>query len=157
MARPIVEKGGWSLDPDWLILGAENDEKYLARLLGTLGNRFSNLVTLPQQIGFFFTEEHYVDEEAWKENVTPEEARSILVALSGAIEKGLDMDVAQPASAFEEIVRQTAEEMGVKAGQLIHPARVALTGQTRSAGIFEVMELVGARRTVARMKNAANS
>jgi glutamyl-tRNA synthetase len=157
LARPIVNKGGWSLDPEWLVLDAENDEKYLARLLGTLGNRFSNLVTLAQQIGFFFTEEHYVDEEAWNEHVTPEEARSILVALSSAIEKGLDLDVAQPASAFEEIVRQTAEEMGVKAGQLIHPARVALTGQTRSAGIFEVMELVGARRTVTRMKNAANS
>ena len=34
-------------------------------------------------------------------------------------------------------------------------ARVALTGQSRSAGIFEVMELIGAPRTVARLRRAA--
>ena len=157
LAKPIIAKGGWSFDADWMINGVEDTESYLVRLLGTLGNRFSNLVTLAEQIGFFFTEEHFVDQEAWQEHVAPEPARAILVALSSALEKSLDLDMAQPSTAFEEVVRNTAEEMGLKAGDLIHPARVALTGQTRSAGIFEVMELVGARRTVARMKNAANS
>lgn len=157
LARPIVAAGDWAFDTDWLIEGVEDTETYLVRLLSTLGNRFSNLVTLAEQIGFFFTEEHFVDQDAWNEHVAPEPARAILVALSGAIEKSLDLDAAQPASAFEEVVRTTAETLGVKAGELIHPARVALTGQTRSAGIFEVMELLGARRTVARMKNAANS
>ena len=45
----------------------------------------------------------------------------------------------------------------MKAGELIHPGRVALTGQGRSAGIFEVMELVGAPRTVARLRRAAGA
>ncbi|MCP4291783.1 MAG: glutamate--tRNA ligase [bacterium] len=157
LAKPIIAKDGWELNDEWLIHGVSDTNNYLARVLGTLGNRFSSLLTLPNQIGFFFTEEHFVDADAWNENVAPEEARAILVKLASAIEKGMDLDVAQPASAFEELVRTTAEEMGVKAGELIHPSRVALTGQTRSAGIFEVMELVGARRTVARMKNAANS
>ena len=60
------------------------------------------------------------------------------------------------ADAFEGVIRGTAEKMGVKAGQLIHPARVSLTGQARSAGIFEVMELMGAPRAVARMRAAAS-
>ena len=41
--------------------------------------------------------------------------------------------------------------MGVSAGKLIHPARVALTGKTVSPGIFEVMEMVGRDRTLARL------
>ncbi len=157
LAKPIIARDNWALDTDWLIHGVDDTESYLNRVLGILGNRFSNLVTLANHIGFFFTEEHFVDAEAWKEHVTPEAARATLVTLAKAIETGMDLDVAQPASAFEEVIRSTAEEMGVKAGELIHPSRVALTGQSRSAGIFEVMELVGARRTVARLKNAANS
>jgi glutamyl-tRNA synthetase len=45
--------------------------------------------------------------------------------------------------------------MELKAGDLIHPARVALTGQTRSAGIFDVMELLGRRRVIGRLQRAA--
>ncbi|PID80668.1 glutamate--tRNA ligase [bacterium DOLZORAL124_64_63] len=157
LARPILARSGWELDPEWKIHGADDGDAYLARVLKTLGNRFSNLKTLPDQIGFFYTEEHFVDDEAWNEHVAPEAARAILVKLAAALESELDLDQAQPAEAFEAVVRGLAEEMGVKAGALIHPSRVALTGQTRSAGIFDVMELVGARRTINRMRNAANS
>ena len=66
-------------------------------------------------------------------------------------------NTAQGSGAFEEVIRATAEKLGVKAGQLIHPSRVALTGQSRSAGIFEVMELMGAPRTVRRLRTAAAS
>jgi len=43
----------------------------------------------------------------------------------------------------------------LKAGDLIHPARVALTGQGRSAGIFEVMAAIGRPRVVDRLRRAA--
>ena len=39
----------------------------------------------------------------------------------------------------EAAVRGTAAERGIKAGALIHAARVALTGRTASPGLFEVM------------------
>ena len=155
LARPLLAERGWELDPQWLVHGADSTESYLGRVLGTLGNRFSSLVTLPEQIGFFFSDEYFVDREVWAEHVDNDEARRVLNALADALEKQLDTDQAQPAEAFEDVVRSTAEEMGLKAGQLIHPARVALTGQARSAGIFEVMELMGARRTIARLRRAA--
>ena len=157
LAKPILAARGWQLDPQWLIFGADSTDSYLARVLGTLGNRFSSLITLPEQIGFFFTTDHFVDQEVWAEHVGNDEARQVLRALADALEKGLDLDQAQPAQAFDDVVRSTAESMGVQAGQLIHPSRVALTGQSRSAGIFEVMELMGARRTVERLRKAAGS
>ena len=155
LAKPIIAERGWALDPEWKISGADSTDAYLARVLGTLGNRFSSLITLPEQIGFFFADDHFRDQEAWDEHVATDEARGLMIALADALEEGLDLDTPQGPEAFEEVIRSTAEKLGVKAGQLIHPSRVALTGQSRSAGIFEVMELMGAPRTVARLRSAA--
>lgn len=54
---------------------------------------------------------------------------------------------------LEQRLRGLAEEMGVGAGKLIHPLRVALTGQMASPGIFEVMLLLGRERCSARLKD----
>ena len=58
------------------------------------------------------------------------------------------------AGAIEAAVRSLAEARGVKAGVLIHAARVAVTGRTVSPGIFEVLELVGRDDTIARIADA---
>jgi glutamyl-tRNA synthetase len=157
LAQPIIAARGWALDPAWLVSDAADTDAYLARVLGTLGNRFSSLVTLPEQIGFFFSDDHFVDQESWAEHVATDEARAVMTALAEALAADLDLDRPQPAAAFEETIRGTAERLGVAAGQLIHPSRVALTGQSRSAGIFEVMALMGARRTVRRLRAAAGA
>jgi glutamyl-tRNA synthetase len=54
-------------------------------------------------------------------------------------------------SHVESAVRGTAAERSLKAGQLIHAIRVALTGRTTSPGLFEVIALLGRARTVARL------
>jgi len=155
LAMPLLEERGWRLDPAWLVHGADTTEAYLGRVLATLGNRFSSLVTLPEQIGFFFSDDFFVDQEAWAEHVSTSEASTLLTILADALEKGLAGDQAHAAGAFDDLVRECAEQAGVKAGRLIHPARVALTGQSRSAGIFEVMELMGLPRTIERLRRAA--
>jgi glutamyl-tRNA synthetase len=157
LAKGVLAGREWALDPEWLIHGAQDTDAYLGRVLGTLGNRFSSLVTLPEQIGFFFAADHFVDQEAWDEHVATETASDLLQKLADALESGLDGSTAHPAAAFEEAIRTLAEALEIKAGELIHPSRVALTGQLRSAGIFEVMELVGLRRTVDRLRAAAGA
>ena len=42
----------------------------------------------------------------------------------------------------------------MKAGVLIHPTRVAVVGRAESPGIFEVLELVGRDRVLARIDAA---
>jgi len=44
------------------------------------------------------------------------------------------------------------EEEAIKMGQLAQPVRVALTGRTASPGLFEVMEVLGRDRTLARLR-----
>jgi glutamyl-tRNA synthetase len=59
-------------------------------------------------------------------------------------------------SHVEAAVRGTAAERGMKAGQLIHATRVAVTGRTSSPGLFEVLTLLGRDRTVERLERLVN-
>jgi len=49
-------------------------------------------------------------------------------------------------------LRALADERGIKPGSLIHATRVAVTGQAVSPGLFEVLELMGRERVVARLE-----
>jgi glutamyl-tRNA synthetase len=56
--------------------------------------------------------------------------------------------------ALETGLRALAEGRGVGAGKLIHPLRVALTGQAVSPGIFEVLAVMGRETALARIEAA---
>jgi glutamyl-tRNA synthetase len=56
----------------------------------------------------------------------------------------------------EAVVRGTAAERGMKAGELIHAVRVAVTGRTVSPGIFQVLALLGRERSVGRIERLVN-
>ena len=47
--------------------------------------------------------------------------------------------------------------LNMKLGQLAQPVRVAITGGTVSPGIYEVIGVLGKRRTVERLRAAAAS
>ena len=55
---------------------------------------------------------------------------------------------------LEDALRGLAEELGVGAGKLIHPLRLAVTGSAVSPGIFEVLVVLGRERTLARLDQA---
>jgi glutamyl-tRNA synthetase len=54
----------------------------------------------------------------------------------------------------EATTRGLAAELGIKPGALMGAARIALTGQTASPGMFDVMVLIGQKRTVERLRRA---
>jgi len=54
-------------------------------------------------------------------------------------------------AALESALREVAAARDIKAGVLIHATRVAVTGQAVSPGLFEVLELVGRERVLARL------
>ncbi|HEY6196287.1 MAG TPA: glutamate--tRNA ligase, partial [Candidatus Eisenbacteria bacterium] len=58
-------------------------------------------------------------------------------------------------ASLEAATRGLAAELGLKPGEIITPARVALTGRKAAPGIFEVMWLVGRDRVRARLEAAA--
>lgn len=55
---------------------------------------------------------------------------------------------------LEDALRGLAEELEVGAGKLIHPLRLAVTGQGASPGIFEVLVVLGRERCMVRIARA---
>jgi glutamyl-tRNA synthetase len=55
------------------------------------------------------------------------------------------------AAALEEAVRALADAEGAKAAAFIHPVRVAVTGAAVGPSLFEVLEVLGPERVVARL------
>jgi glutamyl-tRNA synthetase len=56
------------------------------------------------------------------------------------------------AASTEAVLRETAQEEGVSAGKLIHPVRLALTGVTVGAPLFDVVELLGKETALRRLR-----
>jgi glutamyl-tRNA synthetase len=56
--------------------------------------------------------------------------------------------------ATETRFRALADELGLKAGSLFMPVRVAVTGRTQSPGLFETLRVIGAERVRSRVADA---
>lgn len=58
------------------------------------------------------------------------------------------------ASELDRSLRELAEKLNIKAGTMIHAARLAITGSSVSPSFFEVVALLGKERTLARLQAA---
>jgi glutamyl-tRNA synthetase len=54
----------------------------------------------------------------------------------------------------EETFRGVVAQLGIEAGVLVHPVRVALTGRAVGPGLFETMAVLGQERTIRRLREA---
>ena len=59
------------------------------------------------------------------------------------------------AHAAEAAVRVYVDESGAKLGQVAQPLRAALTGRSTSPGIFDVLQVLGRRESLARLRDQA--
>ena len=82
-----------------------------------------------------------------KKHVKPETGR-LLEALAARLEGLPEWSTATT----EAALRATAEAEGVSAGKLIHPVRLALTGVTVGAPLFDVAELLGKETSLRRLR-----
>jgi len=80
--------------------------------------------------------------------------RAVARARLGALRAGLADLAGWNEDALETAIRERAAALGVGAGKLIHPLRVALLGMAVSPGIFEVAALLGRERVLARIDRA---
>lgn len=112
---------------------------YLA-LLDLLKPRARNLDDFVNQARPYLEDEITYDQTAiakhWKE---PAEVHARLAALRDRFARLTDWHEPE----LEDELRALADELGIGAGKLIHPLRIALTGAAVSPGIFEVLSFMG--------------
>ena len=126
-------------------------DEYLARVLALYKVRLKTLNDFPAMTDYFFREDFAVEEEG-KAQLEKPESREFLAVLADRL-AGLDPFTHDT---VEKAFRDFVEERKIKAGLVIHPARMAVSGKTKGAGLFEIMEVLGRERTVARLRRAAH-
>jgi glutamyl-tRNA synthetase len=142
--RPILESAGlWR--PDLERAG----RAWLAQVLTLLRPRVRRLPQFLDE-GRFFFEDVPPDPDAVRKHLMKAEIQDAFPALIDAFASVPAFDQAS----LEATLRGVAERHGLKASLLIHATRVATTGRANSPGLFEVLELLGRERTLARMTAA---
>jgi glutamyl-tRNA synthetase len=118
----------------------------LASILGLMGNRFSHLADSVPHLSAYFSEDYPIDPEADSLDTVVAER---LTALAGRFEILENFD----AEGLEAALRAYAEELGIKAGELIHPARFATTGQKVGPSVFDSLAALGKERVLRRLRS----
>jgi len=126
-------------------------DDYLAKVLGLYKVRVKTLGEFPDMTECFFRDDFRVEEDSRARLETPE-SRDCLSVLADRL-AGLE-DFGR--EAIERVFRDFIEERGIKAGLVIHPARLAVSGRTKGAGLFEMMEVLGRDRALERLRRAAH-
>jgi glutamyl-tRNA synthetase len=123
-------------------------DDYISKIVGLYKIRMKTLVEFVELADFFFTDDFTVDEEGKKKHLDNEEKKENMRIFAGRLE-GLE---AFSQEGIEEICRDIVEERGIKAAAVIHPTRMAISGKTKGAGLFEIMEVLGKEKVIHRMK-----
>ena len=146
--RPDLEAAGL-----WPAASGAADRARVERAIDLVKPRARKLADLVPQLGPFLTERVERDPAAVAKHLAGPELPAHLAAWRQRMEQVEPYD----APTLESALRTVAEERGVKPGLLIHATRVAVTGQAVSPGLFEVLELVGRDRVLARLGEVLGS
>jgi glutamyl-tRNA synthetase len=117
-----------------------------------LKDRIETLAEAPGLMAYFLLPdlEPYDPALLVPKKMTREQALAALEAVAGILPE-VDIDNEE---ATELRFRALADELGLKAGSLFMPVRVAVTGRTQSPGLFETLRVIGAERVRVRVANA---
>ena len=121
----------------------------LKQLMPALKARARTLIELAENAAFLVRERPLImDEKAAR--LLGDEGRAL------AAEAGAALADAGPwtAPSLETALRSFADEKGVKFSRIAQPLRAALTGQTVSPGIFDVLVVLGRDESLARINEA---
>src|SRR5882724_2238816 len=125
------------------------DVTYVKAALDTCRGKIKTFSELPTYAGFYFREEIAFDPEAAKKSFIPEN--------KPRLEKLRDAFANAPAfnaTTLEAALKAVAGELGVKVGVLVHPVRLALTGNPSGPSLYHLMEVVGKQKALARVERA---
>lgn len=129
--------------------GAADD--MLLKVINLYRVRIKTLSEFAPMTDCFFTDNYTVEEKGVEKYLKPAESKVILRDFIAKLETISGFSH----SAIEDACRGLAEEKKIKAGQIIHPTRVAISGKTTGAGLFEMMEVLGREKVFHRMRKAA--
>ncbi len=131
------------------------DPAWLGLLVDQIQPRTKLYSDIAPMTGYFFKDDYAFDEKAVAKRLAKPGVKAILADIAQLFET-VDPEKFKAAD-LEPLVRSFCESKGEEFSfsKVVHPVRVAVTGRGEGPGFFEVLELLGKDRTLARMAAAA--
>lgn len=127
------------------------DKEWFEKTIDLTRSRFLTLEDFSTRGRAYFSDEFEYDEKAVKKNLKCDARLALfLPKLSDEIEKLEEYDTVS----LEGVFRSFAENNELKAGLIINAARTAVSGSSVGPGLFELLEIMGKKRVVDRLRNA---
>ncbi|PYL14157.1 MAG: glutamate--tRNA ligase [Verrucomicrobia bacterium] len=140
LARPFLEKA--KIDT--------SDQAYVRAVLAIVKEKIKLLSDVPEWIHYFFTENYEFDPPAVEKVFGKPEAAERLIGLRDEFAKIENWNVEK----IESTLKTLAQKLGCKTGDLVHPARVAVSGRSVGPSLYHMLEVMGKKRVLARFDRA---
>lgn len=138
MVKADLEQSGYSDFP----------KQYVMSAIGLMKERINFIHELLSFSSYFFKDPDVFDPEGIKKRMTPP-AKEYLQELATRLELLGSFHHDE----IEKIFRVYAEENQIKASELIHPTRLAISGMTLGPGLFDLIAVLGKETVVRRMQH----
>jgi len=136
LTRPFLEKADIEV----------SDRDYLRAVLAIVKEKVKLLSDVPEWTRYFFTEQYEFDPAAVEKVFGKPEAAERLIALRDETAKIENWTVEK----IESTLKTLAQKLGCKTGDLVHPARVAVSGRSIGPSLYHMLEVMGKERVLAR-------
>ncbi len=123
--------------------------EYVLRVIALMKERINFVGEIVTFSGYFFQDPDSYDPDGVRKRWKPE-TKSHLVRLTDELDKVPSFTH----DALEAVFRDCAEALSIKASDLIHPVRLAVSGVTLGPGLFEMLEVLGREAVVRRLRTA---
>ena len=126
-----------------------HDEAWWDYLVSQVQPRTKFLTDLPKSVACFFTDDFEYDPKAVEKRFAKDGVKATVLDLVERFSKVADWT----APNLEAVVKELSQGQGM--GPWVHPIRVAVSGRGEGIGLFEMLQLLGREKTLARLKSAA--
>jgi glutamyl-tRNA synthetase len=140
LSAPFIREAGIAI----------GDASYLLQVLGIIKEKVKFLKEVPDWIGFFFNENFPFDQSAIEQNLRRPESIRLLRLLRNVYAAQDDWS----ATNLEAVLKRLGKEVGCKVGELVHPARVAVSGRAIGPSLYHMLEIMGKERVLRRIDRA---
>ncbi len=124
-------------------------DEFLRMVIEAMKERVSFIKEIPEKGFYLFEDPTEYDAAAVKKNWKSDSAE-LMKKLTDEFSK-----LSNPSKEhFETTLRQTADNLGIGTGQLIHPLRLAVSGVGGGPGVFDILHIIGKEKTMSRVYTA---
>ncbi|TSA26298.1 MAG: glutamate--tRNA ligase [Ignavibacteriales bacterium] len=127
-------------------------DAYLLKVISAMKERVSFVKEYLSNSPYFFEAPSKYDESSvlknWKSE-TPDQMKKLYESFAK-----LNTPVKED---FEASLKETAAELNIDAGKLIHPLRLAVSGMSSGPGVYDILVIIGLEETQKRIDKAINT